>query len=205
MRISNHIHHRDHRVAPRKAIQSSVSLRALCGCFYLLGLLSIHADESKHRIIGLSEPAREQDLREQVKTMPEVEVAALNFGTAEVTFRYDVRKLITNYNPKKPPTPEAITKRLEDLLRAASNGTFTLVPLATLPADKLQRIEIQCGLLDCKGCRYGAYIAIAKLDGVERATVNEHALLTAWIDPAKTNHASLEAALKKGRVELKLP
>lgn len=165
--------------------------------------LQLQADESKHRIIGLSEPSREQDLREQVKTMPEVEIAAFNFDTAEVTFHYDPAKLIPGYNPKKPPAPEAITRRLEDLLRAASNGTFTLVPLSTLPTDKLQKIEIQCGLLDCKGCRYGAYIAIAKLDGVERATVNEKALLTAWIDPAKTNREALEAALKKGHVELK--
>ncbi|MCX6852802.1 MAG: hypothetical protein NTY98_28265 [Verrucomicrobia bacterium] len=165
--------------------------------------LQLQADESKHRIIGLSEPSREQDLREQVKTMPEIELAACNFDTAEVTFRYDPAKLMPGYNPKKPPAPDAITRRLEDLLRAASNGTFTLVPLSTLPADKLQKIEIQCGLLDCKGCRYGAYIAIAKLDGVERATVNETALLTAWIDPAKTNREALEAALKKGHVELK--
>jgi hypothetical protein len=165
--------------------------------------LPLHADESKHRIIGLSEPSREQDLREQVKTMPEVELAAFNFDTAEVTFRYDVAKLITNYNAKKPPTPEAITKRLEDLLRAASNGAFLLAPLTTLPADKLQKVEIQCGLLDCKGCRYGAYIAAAKLEGVEHATVNESALLTILIDPAKTNREALEAALKKARVELK--
>ena len=164
--------------------------------------LHLHADESKHRIIGLSEASREQDLRDQVKTMPEVELAALSVETAEVTFRYDPAKLMPGYNPKKPPAPEAITRRLEDLLRAASNGTFSLVPLSTLPADKLQKLEIQCGLLDCLGCRYGAYIAIAKLDGVEHATVNEAGLLTAWIDPAKTNREALEAALKKGRVEL---
>ena len=173
----------------------------------LFTLLTLHlpADESKHRIIGLSEPSREQDLREQVKTMPGVELSTLNFDTAEVTFRYDVAKLIPNYNPTHPPKTEAITRRLEELLRVASNGTFTLVPLTTLPADKQQRVEIQCGLLDCIGCRYGAYITIAKLDGVERATVNENALLTAWIDPAKTNREALEAALKKGRVELKTP
>ncbi|WP_395741876.1 heavy-metal-associated domain-containing protein [Prosthecobacter sp.] len=170
---------------------------------FSLTALHLHADESKHRLIGLSEPSREQDLRDQVKTLPEVEVAALNMETGEVTFRYDVTKLITNYNAKKPPAPEAVTKRLEDLLRAASNGTFTLVPLSTLPADKLQKIQIQCGLLDCKGCRYAAYIAVAKLDGVEHASVNEHALLTVMIDPAKTNRAALEEALKKGRIELK--
>jgi len=165
--------------------------------------LHLHADESKHRIIGLSEPSREQDLREQVKTMPGVELAALNVATAEVTFSYDPAKLMPSYNPTHPPKAEAIFRRLEDLLRAASNGTFTLMPLATLSADKLQKLEIQCGLLDCIGCRYGAYITIAKIDGVERATVNETGLLTAWIDPAKTNREALEAALKKGRVELK--
>lgn len=167
--------------------------------------LHLHADESKHRIIGLSEPSREQDLREQIKTMPGVEIAALSFDTAEVTLRYDPAKLLPGYNPKHPPKAEAITRRLEELLRVASNGTFTLAPLSTLPADKLQKIEIQCGLLDCLGCRYGAYIAIAKLDGVERATVNEAGLLTAWIDPAKANREALEAALKKGRIELKTP
>ena len=177
-------------------------MKPLLFLFSLIAL-HLHADESKHRIIGLSEPSREQDLREQVKTMPEVEVAAFNFDNAEVTFRYDPAKLMPGYNPKKPPAPEAITRRLEDLLRAVSNGTFTLVPLSTLPTDKLQKIEIQCGLLDCKGCRYGAYIAVAKLDGVEHASVNEHALLTVMIDPAKTNRAALEEALKKGRIELK--
>ncbi len=173
----------------------------------IFSLIALHlpADESKHRIIGLSEPSREQDLREQVKTMPGVEVATLNFDTAEVTLHYDPAKLMPSYNPKHPPKTEAITRRLEELLRVASNGTFTLVPLSTLPSDKLQKLEIQCGLLDCLGCRYGAYITIAKLDGVERATVNENALLTAWIDPAKTNREALEAALKKGRVELKTP
>ena len=170
-----------------------------------LMILSSRGEESKHRIIGLSEPSREQDLREQVKTMPEVELVAFDFETTEVTFRYDVTKLIGGYNPKKPPTAEAIAKRLDELLRAASQGAFTLKPLATIPKDKMQAIEIKVGILDCKGCRYGAYIAIAKLDGVERATVTEAGLLTAWIDPAKTDRAALEAALKKGRVELPSP
>lgn len=171
----------------------------------LFSVLALHAEESKHRIIGLSEPSRELDLREQVKTMPDVELASLDFNTTEATFRYDVTKLFTNYNPKKPPTAEAITKRLEDLLRVASSGAFSLKPLATISEDKMQKLEIQCGLLDCKGCRFGTYMAIAKLDGVEHATVSESALLTAWIDPAKTNREALEAVLKKGRVELKTP
>ena len=58
-------------------------------------------------------------------------------------------------------------------------------------------------MLDCKGCRYGAYIAIAKMDGVERAIVKaDSRTLIAWIDSSKTNKEALEAALKKARVEL---
>lgn len=170
-----------------------------------LGLLRAEEQTVTRRILGLSEPDRGTDLRECVKAMPDVQLVSLDYDTTEATFRYDVTKLIAGYNPKKPPTEEAITKRLDDLLRAASNGTFTLKPTATIPKDKMQAIEIKVGVLDCKGCRYGAYIVIAKLDGVEHATVSNSGVIAAWIDPAKTNREALEAALKKARVELPAP
>lgn len=170
-----------------------------------LTALSLHADESKHRIVGLFQPDRQDDLREIVKTLPDVQLVNLDYDTTEATFSYDVTKLIAGYNPKKPPSEEAITKRLDELLRAASQGTFTLMPLAAIPKDQMQVIALKVGLLDCKGCRYGAYLAIAKLDGVERATVTPEGLLTVSIDPAKTDRAALEAALKKVRVELLAP
>ena len=163
------------------------------------------ADEITQRILGLFQPDRQDDLREIVKTMPDVQLVNLDYETTEATFRYDVAKLIPGFNPKKPPTDEAITKRLEELLRTASNGTFTLKPPAAIAKEKMQTIEIKVGVLDCKGCRYGAYLTIAKIEGVERATVNEAGLLTAWIDPTKTDRAALEAALKKARVELPAP
>ncbi len=173
--------------------------------FLFLMVASLHADEARHRIIGLFEPSREQDLRTQVQTIPGLELTGLDLATTEATFRYDISALFPTINPKKPPTETDITQKLDSLIKAASRGTFTLKPLATLPLDKLQKIDIQVGLLDCKGCRYGAYIAIAKLDGVEHATVSESALLTARIDPAKTNREALIEALKKGRVELVTP
>ena len=169
------------------------------------GILRAEEQTSTHRIVGLSEPSREEDLRATVKTMPDVELVKLDGESTEATFRYDVTKLISGYNPKKPPNEEAITKRLDELLRTASQGTFTLKPTATIPKDKMQKIEFKVGVLDCKACRYGAYIAIAKLDGVERATVTNAGLLTVWIDPAQTNREALEAALKKARVELPAP
>ena len=169
-------------------------------------ILSSRADESRHRIIGIFEPDRQEDLRECVKTMSDVQLVNLDYETAEVTFRYDVPKLINGYNPKKPPTDEAIAKRLDELLRAASNGTFTLSAPATIPKDKLESVAIQVGILDCKGCRYGAYLAVAKIEGVERATITADThTLTAQFDPAKTKRAALEDALKKAHIELAAP
>ncbi len=172
---------------------------------FLFTALNLHAEESKRRLIGLSEPSREQDLREQVKTIPGVELVSLNFATTEAVFRYELSALFPTINPKKPPTEADITQKLDGLLKTASRGTFTLKPPATLLEDKLQKIDLQVGLLDCKACRYGAYLTIAKLDGVEHATVSESSLVTAWIDPAKTSREALIEALKKGRVELATP
>ncbi len=169
------------------------------------GMLRAEEQASTHRIVGISEPSRAEDLRALVKAMPDVELATLDAESTEATFRYDVAKLIGGYNPKKPPTAEAIAKRLEELLRTASQGSFTLKPPATLAKDEMQKLEIKVGVLDCKACRYAAYIAIAKLDGVERASVSNASVVTAWIDPAKTNREALEAALKKARVELPAP
>ncbi len=57
--------------------------------------------------------------------------------------------------------------------------------------------------LDCKGCAFGAYRAVAKLDGVERATVDfRRGIVTARVDPSKTNREALVAALKKAEVEV---
>ena len=166
---------------------------------------ALHADESKHRIIGISEPSRVDDLRELVKTIAGVELVSVDPTTTEIVLRYELSALFPSINPKKPPTEEAITQKLDQLLKAASRGTFTLKPSATLAEDKMEKIEIQAGLLDCMACRYGAYIAIAKLDGVEHASISQTNLLTAWIDPAKVKREDLLAALKKGRVEVLTP
>jgi hypothetical protein len=83
--------------------------------------------------------------------------------------------------------------------------TFSLKPLSDVPKDQLQKIEIQLGLLDCKGCRYTAYLACAKLDGVESVIVSETSLVTAWVQPSKTTQEALIAALKKVRIGLPTP
>ncbi|MCX6836851.1 MAG: hypothetical protein NTX35_03450 [Verrucomicrobia bacterium] len=171
--------------------------------------LSLRAEESRHRVFGLSDPGRELDLREQLKSVPELELAALDLETAVATFRYDVTKLLPA--AKSPPTAEAIAKRLDELVQKASKNpvsghvTFSLKPRSSVPKDRLQKIEIQAPLLDCKGCRYTAYLACAKLDGVENVIVSETSLVTAWIDATKTNREALIAAMKKVRIEFPTP
>lgn len=168
-------------------------------------VLASHAAEetTKQRIFGLFSPDRQDDLRELVKTLPDLQVVSVDFDTAEATFKYDVAKLIPNHDPKKPPTPEAIAKRINDLLSNTSHNCFSLNLTAATPKDKLKSEEIPIGILDCKGCRYGAYLAVAKVEGVDHATVLPgKSFVTIWIDPAKTNRAALEATLKKAGVEM---
>ena len=101
------------------------------------------------------------------------------------------------------PTPDKILARLDQLIGAASTRTFALTARSTVPADKLTKLEIPIGVLDCKGCRYAAYSAVAKLDGVERATVTATpSAVIAWVDAAKVKREALLDALKKIRVEL---
>ena len=158
---------------------------------------------TRYGIIGLFSPERKQDFRELLADLPEIQLVRLDYDTAEVTLRYDLAKLFPNYNPKKPPTPEQVLQRLNGLLVPASQGSFRLVARSTVPAEKLTKLEIDIGILDCKACRFGAYRVAMRLDGVERATVTcSPSRVTVWIDATKTNRAAVENALKKAGVGL---
>ena len=156
------------------------------------------------RLIGLSAPEREADLREVVAKVPEVALVSLDVARAEVTLRFDREKLLPPAKGKQPPpAADKILARLDQLLGTASTRTFTLTERSAVPADQLTKLEIPIGVLDCKGCRYAAYIAVAKLDGVERATVTTTpSAVVAWVDAAKVKREALVDALKKMRVEV---
>jgi len=65
------------------------------------------------------------------------------------------------------------------------------------------RLVIPAGGLDCKGCCLAAYEAGAGIDGVMQATASfKEGLVTALIDPTKTNRAKLEDALRAKGVQL---
>jgi copper chaperone CopZ len=92
------------------------------------------------------------------------------------------------------------------MIRNASTHTFGVRAVCTTPREKLKRIEIPVAGLDCKGCELAAYEAIFKIEGVEQATCSFKAgMMTALIDPEKTNKGALEEALKKRNVTLKTP
>lgn len=174
-------------------------------CALTLALPLLHAEEQTgtYRLIGLSAPERESDLREVMKTLPDVALVSLDIAKAEVNLRFDAEKLFLPAKSKQPPAPDKITERLNSLIGGASKNTFSLTERSTVPADKLTKVEILIGVLDCKGCRYAAYQAVAKLEGVERATVSATpSAIIAWIDATKTKREALEEALKKVRADL---
>lgn len=164
------------------------------------------ADEqtTKHRLIGISAPERIGDFQQTMESLPDVKLVSLDADAAEITLSYDWKTLFPTYPPKKPaPTAEEIEKRLSDVIGAACARTFSLKPLSSVPKDKLTKIEIGIGILDCKACRFAAYNSVATIDGVERASVDaKSSVISAWIDATKTNREDLEKALKKARIEL---
>ena len=175
----------------------------LCALSLVLPLLHAEEQTGTYRLFGLSAAEREADLREVMKTVPDVALVSLDIAKAEVNLRFDAEKLFLPAKSKQPPAPDKITERLNSLIGGASKNTFSLTERSTVPADKLTKVEIPIGVLDCKGCRYAAYQAVAKLDGVERATVSATpSAIIAWIDATKTKREALEEALKKVRADL---
>jgi copper chaperone CopZ len=179
-------------------------LYALGLCLTLAATASLAADDSpaelpttKHRVLGLFSPDRQDDLREVVKKLPDVRVVSIDFDHAEAVFAYDPAKLF------KDAKPEQVPERFDQLLRSVSASTFGIKPLCTTPRDKLTRVEIPIVGLDCKGCCLAAYEAISSLDGVVQATASfKEGRITALIDPAAIDREALEAALKKKGVQL---
>jgi len=163
-------------------------------------LLAPDVQPIKHRVTGLFNKEREADLRDSVQKLADVSIVGIDFDTSEVTFSYDPVKLLGKGDPKQ------LLERFDNLLRNASTHTFGIRPLCATPREKLTRIEIPVAGLDCRGCELAAYEVIFKIEGVEQATCSFKAgLMSALIDPEKTNKAALEEALKKRNVTLKTP
>ncbi|MFT5467224.1 MAG: copper chaperone CopZ [Verrucomicrobiales bacterium] len=156
--------------------------------------------EIQCRLLGLFQPDRAEDLRLLVEEqMPDVALVGVDFATAIATFRADAENAFPNAK-----TPEKILEQLDQKLRSESQGTFEARPLSTTPVDKLEEVKIPILGLDCKGCSYGAYVAVYKIEGVEFASASfREGLVVARFDPEKTSLAALEEALSKKRISIK--
>lgn len=169
----------------------------------ILTLVASAADEKpsslqefRHRVTGLFQPDRTNDLQKLVAQLPDVKLVSVDFAASEAVFSYDAATLGGG-------KPEKVLERLDNLVRTASRATFGIKPVCPTPHDKLTSVEISVLGLDCKGCALSAYEAVAKIDGVEQATASfREGRVNALIDGTKTKRESLVEALKKARVEV---
>ena len=158
----------------------------------LIASVALAADEPsapetiKHRITGLFEPARVEELKGYFKEHPKVKLLNIDFARAEGTFSYDLK-----------------TYSVADLDLWIHERTFHIKPASTTPADKLATIEIAVLALDCRGCCFAMHNFLMDVEGVEQAIPDMKAgKIAVLIDPAKTNKAALETVLKSRDVQL---
>jgi hypothetical protein len=173
-------------------------------CF--LAASAIHAADEKpvetsvkFKLTGMFAPFRQDDLKDAAAKMSEFKLANLDYENSEVTFTYDSTKVL------RGAKPDHIKNYIDNKLKEASNHTFGLEQPCT-NREKLKRIEIHVGMLDCKACALGVYWMVTKVPGVEQATVGlKDGLVIAFIDPDKTNRAAIVALLKEREVTVKDP
>ena len=168
--------------------------------FLLLSVVSAIAGEQSftHRITGLFSHDRETDLRAALEGLPAVKLISVDFDHAEAVFTYDPALAF------KDTKSERLVERFNEIIGTATNHTMGVAPLDPTPKDKLTRVDISVAGLDCKACCLAAYESIYKVEGVEQATASfKDGLVTALINPEKTNRNALETALKSRGVTLK--
>jgi hypothetical protein len=183
----------------RNPISFSASILSIICCCAPAALAADEKQSAEFAIVGLFSPDREQDLRDVMNDMPEFQLVHVDYDNARATFSYDVAALFPERKLKNPPTPAEIQQRINALLTRASTFSLKLTPI--IPKEKLTRIELNVGILDCKGCQYAAYLAAMKANGVERATVLKNGTLVAMVETGKADEIAIKAALKKANIE----
>jgi copper chaperone CopZ len=152
------------------------------------------------RVMGLFARERVKDLRAAFAAVPGVKLVDVNFDFAEITVELIPGKVFPGTAPKD------LAAALDGKLGQASHHTFRVKPRSTVARTKWKTVVIPVAGLDCKACALGAYEAVARIDGVEQATASfKDGKVTARIDPARTNRAALEAALRRVGVQLPRP
>lgn len=144
-----------------------------------------------HRITGLFSADREQDLRAALDKIPGIQLISLDFDHAEATLSYDPKHAFPGTKPDR------LDERFDQLLRQASSHTLGVKARSTTPRDKLVKVEIRVGLLDCKACCLAVHEILMKQEGVQQATASPNeSRVTILVDPEKASREKLIAALK---------
>lgn len=161
------------------------------------------AAETEHhfRVTSLFQPDRVADFRALMSEhFPEITIASLDFQTATVALGIDATKTEVL---SKAKTPEDIRTQLGSRLRNLSRGAFDLLPVSQVPPGEIAEAAIPVIGLDCKGCSYGAYRAVTRVEGVEYATASfADGRIVVRFDRRKTSLPSIEAALSQARIML---
>ena len=153
-----------------------------------------------YRVTGLFDKSREAVLREAFVELTDFKLIDIDFAEAEVTLEFDPQRL---YPGQKP---ERVAELVSDKVRGATHHTFAIHPRRTVSRDKLQEVSITASGCDCKACNLAAYEAVAAVEGVYQATASfKEGRVTVRFDPAKTDRAKLEDALRKKGVDLGKP
>lgn len=164
----------------------------------LLGVSTVRAEENERtlRVLGLFQPDQADAFRVAVAELEDLDLVELDYERGEATLRSAGRF-------KAGGDPEKQLAALSLQLRIATRGVFELVPTVATPREKLKEVVIPIAGLDCKGCSYGAYLAVHKLEGVARATADfGEGHVTAWLDPKVTTVTALELELTKKRITM---
>lgn len=170
-------------------------------------------------LVGLSGDERLADWERLMPVLEEKGVRVLQTDSrgARIEIEYDQPTLFPKLNSKHRLTLEEIRHRLAQVVRESSRASFDLLPVlgAASECGQVER-TLSIGVLDCKGCRYGAYSIAMKVQGVDRVWVDaEKSTLTFAYRPARVSrlystyfepdilmHGLVVSALRKGRVEV---
>ena len=178
-------------------------MRTVGALLILLNLGCFTFGEPGHtfRVTSLFQPDRVADFHALLKEHhPGIHAESVDFNTSNVTLRIDAAAIPSF---EKARTPEQVRTQLNALLRASSKGVFELLPVCDTPAEELVEAEIPVIGLDCKGCAFGAYRVVSKIDGVQYAAVSfKDGLIRTRFDRRKTSLEPIEAALGQARVML---
>ena len=176
-------------------------MRTLGTLLVVLLLTGIALGDASHtfRVTSLFQPDRVADFHALLKGHhPGIIAETVDFNTSTVTLRIDAA---TNPSLEKARTPEQVRTLLNGMIRASSKGVFELLPVSDTPAEELIEAEIPVIGLDCKGCAFGAYRVVSKIDGVQHVTVSfKDGLIRTRFDRRKTSLEPIEAALGQARI-----